>query len=151
MGQFTLSATFECAPTTLRDYLGTTANFPSITDPDLEFEIVEAPEVVTQGQEIAFAIITSGIRQVLRHRWTIVNELQITAEQVMGPTQSWLHDQIIVPTAEGCELQETINFEPPGGMLGFVVTEEAILESLVHGTTIRHQLIAQQLIAEQLT
>jgi hypothetical protein len=36
-------------------------------------------------------------------------------------------------------------------MLGFVVTEDAILESLGSGTAMRHQLIAEQLIAGQLT
>ena len=151
MGQFTLSAQFDCSPATLREYLGTTANFPSITDPELEFEIIEAPEIVTAGAEIAFSIITSGIRQVLRHRWTTVSDSQIVAEQVMGPTQSWNHDQTVSAVGGGCKLTETIVFEPPGGMLGFMVTEDAILQSLNSGTAIRHQLIAQQLIAEQLT
>lgn len=151
MGQFTLSAQFDCSPATLRDYLGATANFPSITDPELEFEIVEAPEFVTAGAEIAFSIIMGGIRQVLRHRWTTVSDSQIVAEQLIGPTESWVHDQTVQASPGGCELRETILFEPPGGMLGFMVTEDAILQSLTSGTTIRHELIARQLIAEQLT
>lgn len=151
MGQFSLSAKFECSPVTLREYLGSTANFPLITDPELEFEIVEAPELVTAGSEIAFSIITGGIRQVLRHRWTTVTETQIVAEQVIGPTESWYHNQTVQPASGGCELHETIIFEPPGGMLGFMVTEDAILQSLRSGTSIRHELIARQLIAEQLT
>ncbi|MEO2032757.1 MAG: hypothetical protein ABGZ35_11795 [Planctomycetaceae bacterium] len=151
MGQFTLSAQFECCPATLRDYLGSVSNFPLITDPKLAIEIIESPEVVTAGAEITFAIITGGFRQVLRHRWTTVTDSQIVAEQVLGPTQSWHHDQTISATAGGCTLRETIIFEPPGGMLGFVVTEDAILESLGSGTAMRHQLIAEQLIAGQLT
>lgn len=151
MGQFTLSAQFECCPTTLREYLGSVSNFPLITDPELEIEIIEAPEVVTEGEEIAFSIITGGFRQVLRHRWTTVSDSRIVAEQVLGPTKSWYHDQTISAAAGGCSLKETITFEPPGGMLGFVVTEDAILESLSSGTAIRHRLIAEQLIAGQLT
>ncbi len=151
MAQFTLSAEFECSPVALREYLGATANFALITDPELEFELVEAPELVAVGAEIAFSVLAGGIRQVLRHRWITVTDLQITAEQVMGPAQSWLHDQTLSPTPRGCELTETITFEPPGGMLGFMVTEDAILQSLSRGTAVRHELIARQLIAEQLT
>ena len=150
MGQFILSAQFECCPATLREYLGSVSNFLLITDPELEIEIIESPEVVTAGEEISFSIVTSGFRQVLRHRWTTVTDSQIVAEQVMGPTQSWHHAQTILAAAGGCSLEETITFEPPGGMLGFVVTEDGILESLSTGTAIRHQLIAEQLIAEQL-
>ena len=148
MGQFSLSANFECAPATMRDYLGTVSNFSLITD--LEIEILEAPEFVTAGEEISFSIVTGGFRQVLKHRWTKVTDSQIIAEQVMGPAQSWEYTQTISPAAGGCLLQEQILFEPPGGMLGVMVTEVNIMESLRTGTAIRHQLLAEQLIAEQL-
>lgn len=134
MCQFTLSARFECSSATLRDYLGSVSNFPLITDPELEIEIIEGPEVVAVGEEIAFSIVTGGFRQVLRHRWTTVTESQIVAEQVIGPTPSWQHAQNISAVPNGCLLQETVDFEPPGGMLGFVFTEQAILESLSTGT-----------------
>ncbi|MCH2201161.1 MAG: hypothetical protein MK102_04270 [Fuerstiella sp.] len=151
MGQFSLSANFEYTPTTLRDYLGTVSNIPLITDPDLEIEIMEAPEVVTAGEEISFSIMTGGFRQVLKHRWTTVTDSQIVTEQVMGPAQSWEYTQTISATAGGCLLQETVLFEPPGGMLGVLVTEATILESLNTGTAIRHRLITEQLIAGQHT
>ncbi len=145
MSKFILSAKFECSPTTLREYLGTVSNFPLITDPELEIEIIEAPEVVTAGTEIEFSIVAGGFRQVLRHRWTTVTESQIVADQLMGPAQSWQHAQTISAAGAGCWLEEAVTFEPPGGMLGFVVTEDAILQSLNTGTAIRHQLIAAQL------
>ena len=145
MGKFILSAQFACPPATLREYLGTVSNFRSITDPELEIEIIEAPEVVTAGTEIQFSIVTGGIRQVLRHRWTTVTESQIVADQGTGPVQSWQHTQTISAVAAGCRLEETVTFEPPGGMLGFVITEKAILQSLNTGTAIRHQLIAARL------
>ena len=151
MGQFTLSAQFKCSPAALREYLGTVSNFPLITDPELEIEIIEAPELVTAGAEIEFSIMTSGLRQVLKHRWKTVSDSQIVAEQVTGPAQSWQHAQTISATDEGCSLEETVTFEPPGGMLGFLVTEDAILKSLSTGTAIRHQLIAEQLNTGQLT
>jgi ligand-binding SRPBCC domain-containing protein len=149
MGQFTLSAQFDCSAAILREFLGVISNFPLITDPDLEIEIIESPVLVAADAEIAFSLITGGFRQVLRHRWTTVTETQIVAEQIMGPTKFWIHDQTISASENGCTLQETIDFEPPGGMLGFVFTENAIMESLNNGTAIRHELLAEQLIAEQ--
>ncbi len=149
MGQFTLSAQFDCSPAVLREYLGVISNFPFITDPELEIEIIESPVLVAADAEIAFSLITGGFRQVLRHRWTTVTDTQIVAEQIMGPTKSWIHDQTISASENGCTLQETIDFEPPGGMLGFVFTEDAIMESLNSGTALRHELLAEQLIAQQ--
>lgn len=149
MGQFTLSAQFDCSPAVLREYLGVISNFPFITDPDLEIEIIESPVLVAADAEIAFSLITGGFRQVLRHRWTTVTDTQIVAEQIMGPTKSWIHDQTISASENGCTLQETIDFEPPGGMLGFVFTDDAIMESLHRGTALRHELLAEQLIAQR--
>ena len=149
MAQFNLSAEFNCSPSTLRNLLGAPGNFEAITDPEMQFELIAAPREVTVGEEIAFAIVTGGFRQVLRHRWITVNDLQIVVEQVEGPTEAWHHDQTISPSQGGCILTESITFEPPGGMLGFMVTEAAILESLQRTTAVGHQLIAEQLIARQ--
>lgn len=149
MAQFQLSAEFNCAPATLRELLGAPGNFETITDPSMEFELIAAPREVTVGEEIAFAIVTGGIRQVLRHRWITVNDSQIVVEQVEGPTEAWHHDQTIASSPGGCTLTETITFEPPGGMLGLMVTEAAILESLQRTTAVGHQLIAEHLIARQ--
>jgi ligand-binding SRPBCC domain-containing protein len=149
MAQFHVSAEFNCTPETLRELLGAPGNFEAITDPSMEFELVAAPSEVTVGEEMTFAIVTGGIRQVLRHRWITVSDLQIVVEQVEGPTEAWHHDQTISPSQGGCVLSETITFEPPGGMLGFMVTEAAILESLQRTTPVGHQLIAEQLIARQ--
>tara|TARA_Y100000994_G_C15410410_1_gene325611 strand:- start:16 stop:471 length:456 start_codon:yes stop_codon:yes gene_type:complete len=149
MGQFTLSAKFDCSPSVLREYLGVISNIEFITDPDLEIEIIESPILVTANAEIAFSLITGGFRQVLRHRWTTVTDTQIVAEQIMGPTKSWIYDQTISASENGCALRETVVFEPPGGMLGFVFTEDNIMESLTSGTALRHKLLAEQLIAQQ--
>ena len=42
----------ECSAEQLRAFLGRTANLPIISDPDLELEILSAPEIVTLGQRI---------------------------------------------------------------------------------------------------
>ena len=148
MGQFTLTTEFSGSAKRLRELLGTPGMFEEINDPDMEFELVAAPREVTEGEEITFAIVTGGIRQILRHRWTTVNELLIVAEQVEGPTQSWHHTQRIAATSGGCSLTDSITFEPPGGVLGFMVTEDAIAASLEQSTGVRHRLIAQYLDAQ---
>ena len=149
MGQFTATAEFNCPPSALRDLLGDPCKFEASTDPDAEFELIAAPRRATVGEELAFSIVTGGFRQVLRHRWVVVDDLEITVEQVDGPTQSWRHAQVITETPTGCTLTETMTFEPPPGMLGFVVTEAAIMKSLEAGTAVRHQLLGEQLVASQ--
>ena len=145
MGQFSSTATFPCTPEALRSYLGNPANLPNITDPELNLQVLEAPDTVAEGEEIEFSIHAWGFPQRIRHRWVTVTDQQIIVEQVEGPTESWRHEQTITAAPEGCLLTETISFEPPGGMLGYILTEDAIRQSLESGTAIRIELLTRQL------
>ena len=129
----------------MRTCLGNPANLPYITDPELNLQVIEAPEAVAEGKEIEFSIDAGGFPQRIRQRWVTVTDQQIVAEQVKGPTQSWRHEQKIAAAPEGCSLTETILFEPPSGMLGYLLTEDMIRKSLETSTAIRMELLTQQL------
>jgi ligand-binding SRPBCC domain-containing protein len=51
---------------------------------------------------------------------------------VDGPLKLWLHDYIFERDTAGEQviLINRIEFEPPGGLLGYIVTEEAIRDKL---------------------
>ena len=148
MAEFTLNTKFSCSAAALREFLGDPGNLPAITDPDVELEVAEAPVFATEGEEIEFSILAFGFRQRMRHRWVTVTETLIVAEQVDGPTRSWRHEQEVVPAADGCVLTDRYLFEPPGGMMGKIVTEEAITEMLTGSTALRHQLLKEVLTKE---
>ena len=148
MPTFTSSAVLKCSPTALRDYLGKTSNLPSISDPDLELEVLEAPEDITADSVIEFRISAYGFKQRMQHRYVSVSHSEIVAEQIEGPTKSWVHRQTVQDNGDGsCTLTDQIDFEPPGGMLGFVMTENKIRESIQDGMEFRYE--ALQDILEQ--
>lgn len=124
----------------LRKFLGRTANLPQISDPSLELEILSAPETVTVGERIEFRITAFGFKQRAIHEYITVEELQIVENQIEGPLRAWKHHQMIeVVGAAECRLTDRIEFTPPGGMLGFLLTEAKVHESIQEGMQIRYE------------
>ncbi|MCA9086537.1 MAG: hypothetical protein KDA81_20915 [Planctomycetaceae bacterium] len=144
MHEFTSSATIPCSPPSLRSVLGDPRQLPEISDPDLELEVLSAPEQVTEDTVIEFRISAHGFRQRMQHRYVEVSEFQIVAEQIEGPTRAWIHRQTIVANDDGtCTLTDHVQFEPPGGMMGFVLTADRIRESLEEGMAFRYEALRQ--------
>jgi ligand-binding SRPBCC domain-containing protein len=50
--------------------------------------------------------------------------------QRSGPFARWIQTSVCVPDEAGVVLQDTIDFEPPGGLLGLLVTAASIEETL---------------------
>jgi len=144
MPDFKASTMLRCSAEALRQYLGTTANIPSISDPELELEVLDAPEHVTAEAIIEFRITAYGFKQRMQHRYVEVGETEIVAEQVEGPTRTWVHRQSISINEDGtCLLTDHVEFEPPGGMMGFVLTEASIRESLEDGMQFRYEALRE--------
>ena len=126
--------------------LGITANLPLISDPDLSLEIIQAPERVAVDEVIEFRISAYGFKQRMQHRYVEVADTHIVAEQIDGPTRAWRHLQAIIAHDDGtCTLTDQFSFEPPGGMLGHMMTADRIRESLNEGMQFRYQALAELL------
>jgi len=146
MPESTTSVQLNCSAERLREFLGQTANIPQISDPELELEILEAPEQITAGATIEFRVSAYGFKQRITHKWTDVSATKIVAEQVDGPTRAWKHTQTIRSTGDAsCELTDHIDFEPPGGMLGFVMTADKVQESIEEGMEFRYETLQELL------
>jgi ligand-binding SRPBCC domain-containing protein len=138
------SSILECSAEDLRAFLGRTENIPQISDPDLELEILSAPEIVTLGQRIEFRITAFGFKQRATHEYVTVEELQIVEDQVEGPLRAWKHaQQIEMITASRCRLIDRVEFEPPGGMLGYLLTDAKVLASIQDGMQIRYDSLSE--------
>ena len=137
------SSVLECSAAELRAFLGRTANLPQISDPDLELEILSAPEIVTLGHRIEFRITAFGFKQRATHEYVNVEELQIIEDQIEGPLRAWKHaQQIEIIAARQCRLIDRVEFEPPGGMLGYLLTESKVLTSIRDGMQIRYDALS---------
>ena len=72
--------------------------------------------------------------------------MQFREKMVEGPLRLWLHDYIIEPQSspDQVTLVNRIEFEPPGGLMGFIVTADKILEALDDGFDYRRQVLQKQ-------
>jgi ligand-binding SRPBCC domain-containing protein len=140
------STILTCVPAALRSFLGRPVNLPQISNPELELEVLSAPPEVTVGERIEFRISAYGFKQRAMHEYLIVAEDTIVESQIEGPLRAWRHSQRIEVAGSGhCRLIDEIDFEPPGGMLGFLLTEARIMESLEEGMDFRYSVL-QELI-----
>ncbi|MFM7058258.1 MAG: hypothetical protein ACKO2P_15175 [Planctomycetota bacterium] len=145
MPQFTASTILMCSAAGLRGFLGRPANLPQISDPDIELEILSAPELVTPGEKIVFRVTAMGLRQRMTHEYLLAEDLQIHESLIEGPLPVWRHRQILeVLSEQQCRLTDEVVFETPGGLLRFVLTEERIRESLESGMMYRYAALAER-------
>ena len=61
---------------------------------------------------------------------TFEREKLIVVEQKQGPLKRWVHANHFEATDTGTRIVEKIDFEPPGGLLGYVITADAIRKDL---------------------
>jgi ligand-binding SRPBCC domain-containing protein len=123
-----------CPPEQLFAFLLRPANVSKISDPRLGLSFVNPPEVLSAGNVIIFQVQGFGVVQTLEHRITEVERPRlIVEEQIKGPMRSWRHEHHFEPENDGTRMMDRVIFEPPGGVLGFLVKESTILDSLEDG------------------
>ena len=108
------------------------ANMLLLTPPELHLELVAAPPLLELGSRMEW----KGRRWGMTQRTT----LEVTAlamgkllieEQRSGPFRQWQHAYRFEAVAEQTtQLLDEVTFEPPGGLLGQVVTTTMVLREL---------------------
>jgi len=144
MLKFETSAVLPCSAAALRRFLGCPANLPEISDPDIELQILSAPETVQEGARIEFRILSFGLRHRMAHEYRLVTDSEIFEVLVDGPLPAWQHRQQLQELGPSqCRLTDAVEFQLPGGMLRFMLTEERIRESLTTGMEFRYETLQQ--------
>lgn len=134
MAVFEVDFVIPCPQQRLFDFLLRPANVARISDPRLGLSFTDAPEVVSMGSRIVFKVQGFGVVQTLEHQIVELDDPRlIVEEQIKGPMKAWRHEHLLEPEGNETRVVERVIFEPPGGMLGFLVKESTILESLEDG------------------
>jgi ligand-binding SRPBCC domain-containing protein len=128
---------FETALTLVRqvedvfDFFRRPANILRVSPPDLNLQILEAPELLELGSRIVLQARHWGIAQKLASKITafevnthFVDELQ------EGPFRKWVQTHRFEAVSEGTRLTYQVDFEPPGGILGMMMKASAIEKDL---------------------
>jgi ligand-binding SRPBCC domain-containing protein len=65
--------------------------------------------------------------------------------QIEGALKLWVHEHLFEADGETTHIIDRITFEPPGGLLGLLATEDRILEQLEKGFFSRNRTIKRLL------
>jgi ligand-binding SRPBCC domain-containing protein len=102
------------------------ANVIAVAPPALGLRLVEAPELVSTGTRFAFEVRRWGLVQRIETQVVEVDEpARLVEEQRQGPFRSWRLTRVLTESDGQTELVETIDYEPPGGLLGLALTPAA--------------------------
>ncbi len=126
------------------DFLIRPENVIRVTAPNSGLKPVAAPEVLEQGSRIELEL--SGFGPPQRFLYEVSEFLRpnrFTETLVKGPLKSFRHEHAFEATPAGTRVSDYVEFQPPGGMLGFLVTEDRIRKGLEHGLKFRYEELAR--------
>jgi len=135
------SVSLRCPVERVFDFLTSTENFTKIVPPDLKLRLVQSPERLVLGSRFEVQILGFGIPQNVIYEITeYVEPHRFQESQVKGPLGRYVHDHALAAQEDGTvRVFDRIEFEPPGGMLGFLLTADRLKSSLEQGLTHRHR------------
>jgi ligand-binding SRPBCC domain-containing protein len=147
MPLFETQILLSCRPEVLFDFLMRPAMVMALNPPEMNLTLLEAPDIVTEGSRIRFQVEALGFKQQMVHE--VIN-LQRPAgflvREIEGVLKKYEHEHFIELQPDGGTiLFERVLYEPPGGMVGFLLTEARVREGLEKNFGHRHRELKQQL------
>ncbi|MBM80884.1 MAG: hypothetical protein CMJ78_09855 [Planctomycetaceae bacterium] len=147
MAVFESSITLKCSAEKAFDFLARPENISRLTPPDSALQFVDAPEVLSAGLSIRAKASVYGMTYDLAHDIQEFDKpSRITEVQTKGPLPKWTRETSIANNGdETITITEHIEFSPPGGLAGFVMTEAKIRASLIDSYAYRDQKLRELL------
>lgn len=148
MASFEASVTIDCSHEAAFEFLIRPENVAEISPPDMGLRLLDVPEVLQLGSRIEFEMGGVGPVPVQRvvHEVTAFKRPQtFTETQLEGPLKLYVHEHVFEANGSDVVVIDRVEFEPPGGLAGFLVTAEVILKSLASGFEHRHQELKRRL------
>lgn len=103
-----------------------------LSRPELNMQLVSGPEQLHLGAQTVFQAERLGITQQMMSEVTHFEpDRLIVLEQRKGPFRQWIQKQQFTATENGTQLEDCIDFEPPGGILGLMVSADWIKQDLL--------------------
>jgi ligand-binding SRPBCC domain-containing protein len=146
MAVFECRTELTCSPEKAFDFITRPANMKAIAPGDVDLVFVEAPEIIQLGSKLVFKVQAFGVAQQLEHEIIAFDAPRSFREKMTrGPLPAWEHDYILEPQSNGVVLLNRIEFEPPVGMLGMLLTAQRMLDHLEQGYAHRSEALKKVL------
>lgn len=135
MPVFEYRTPLKASPKQVFDFILSPANLQAIAPPESNFVYVDPPQLIVLGTHLLCKIQAYGMVQQMKYEIVEMDPPNRYREQLVeGALKMWQHDYIVDPASDGeAVLINRIEFEPPGGMMGLIVTSDRILEALEDG------------------
>jgi ligand-binding SRPBCC domain-containing protein len=128
---FEASSEFACTPHVLYDFLIQPNNLTRLSPPDINLRLIEGPERVLVGSRLIVEGRYLGMRQKLTIEIVALDPGRLVAdEQIKGPFRRLRQERRLSASSVGVLLEQRVEFEPPGGLLGLLATPQRIREYL---------------------
>ncbi|WP_298865742.1 SRPBCC family protein [uncultured Gimesia sp.] len=140
MASFETSVQLSTTADEIFEFLIDTENILKISPPDTGLAFTNKPDKLYQGAILEFQIQGFGQVQQGSHEIIEFNSPELYIEkQITGPLKSYRHEHHVVANGDNqVTVIDRLEFEPPGGLLGFLITESKLLELFDEGFFHRH-------------
>lgn len=141
MAVFETSVILDCDLDRVFEFMISLVNHEKLSPPGVGLKFVNPPGLVEMGTQFEFKMQAWGSVQTARHEIIQFERPTLYVERaIRSPMKSYLHEHRFETDSSGkTVMTDRIEFSPPGGILGMLVTEDKILDSLEDGFYHRHQ------------
>ena len=114
------------------DFFRKPANLVRVTPPGLRVQLEDAPDELQLGSRVALVSRRWGLRyRGVTEVTAFAPDAFFIEEQKEGAFRHWLHAHRFAATPDGCtRVTDEIDYEPPGGLLGLLLTPAAVEREL---------------------
>jgi hypothetical protein len=131
MPQFEKTIVLACPVADVFEFLSLPANLVEVTPPEFNMHLVEGPERLVVGARIVLQGRRWGFSQRVVSRISALEPNRLLVdEQVEGLFKKWVHSHRLEEIPGGTRMTDTIEFEPPSGVLGLFLTGDTIQTEL---------------------
>lgn len=141
MESFEARVELPCSVEEVFDLVARPEGIKKISPPEMGLYFTNSPERYTLGSKVEFKIQAMGLVREIAHEVTAFDDPRsFTEEQTSGPFRHWVHEHIFeAREGGGCVSIDRIQFLPPGGVVGMIMTASRILDNLEDGFDFRHE------------
>jgi ligand-binding SRPBCC domain-containing protein len=132
MPHFQATQSFARPVAEVFDFFCRPLNLVRISPPELHMQLEQGPERIALGSRVALKGRRWGVPQrVVSVIQAFEESVLFADEQVEGPFRRWRHTHRFESLGEtATRVSDAIEFEPPGGMLGLIVSASFIEKDL---------------------
>jgi ligand-binding SRPBCC domain-containing protein len=107
------------------------ANLARVSPAELHMTVVEGPARIELGARLVIQARRWGMTQKMVSEITAYQPHVLFADtQCQGPFKKWVHTHLLEPVDGGTRATDRIEYEPPGGLLGLIMTAGMIEREL---------------------